>query len=226
MSNNSSVLGLRIVDAIFGALSEALPDKVTAASSGTMNVVTIGGVDRREGRPPGPFAYIESYGGGQGGCRGLDGMDGVHTTTSNTRNAPVEMIERHYPVKVLRYGLDEGSGGRGQFRGGLGLMREFEFQSETVFSLVSDRQARRPWGLFGGEAGGAARCVLSLPDGSVEALPPKVTRTVPPGARLLLVTAGGGGYGDPLDRDRRAEEADRLAGWLGSDSARPASSLD
>lgn len=219
MSNNSSILGLRIVDAIFGALSALFPKVVTSASSGTMNVVTIGGLDHRSGER---FAYIESYGGGQGGAEGLDGMSGVHTTTSNTRNAPVEVIERYYPIKVLRYGLAEGSGGKGQFRGGLGLLREFEFHTDVTFSLVSDRQSIKPWGLLGGLPGEPARCVLTSPDGTPEALPPKVTRIAESGSRLLLITAGGGGYGDPEKRDRRLVDDDLLASWTSlPESAHP-----
>jgi N-methylhydantoinase B len=211
MSNNSSILGLRIVDAIFGALSSIFPNAITAASSGTMNVVTIGGFDPHRGER---FAYIESYGGGQGGACLLDGMDGVHTTTSNTRNASAEVIEHYYPIVVTRYGLVEDSGGRGEYRGGLGLFREFEFRTETTFSLVSDRRARRPWGLFGGEDGAASCCVLTLPDGEQETLPPKVTRSVPAGSRLYLATAGGGGYGLPKDRHTDRIAADRRNGLM------------
>jgi N-methylhydantoinase B len=210
MSNNSSILGLRVVDTIFGALSSVLPSRVTAASSGTMNVVTIGGTDPRSGER---FAYIESYGGGQGAADGLDGMDGVHTTTSNTQNAPAEAIERAYPIRVVRYGLAAGTGGQGRFRGGLGLLREFEFMTDVTFSLVSDRHARRPWGLCGGLPGEPARCVLTHADGTAEDLPPKVTRKAEAGSRLLLVTAGGGGFGDPRERDPAAIEADHRAGW-------------
>lgn len=198
MSNNSSILGLRIVDVIFGALSRLFPDRVTAASAGTMNVFTVGGIDPRSGEP---YAYIESYGGGQGGMQGQDGMDGVHTTTSNTRNAPAEVIERYYPLRVLRYGLVDGSGGAGHFRGGLGLLREIEFEGDATISIVSDRHQLRPWGLFGGGAGHPAQCVLITPRGKVIGLPPKVTREVKRGSRLVLATAGGGGYGESARRD-------------------------
>jgi N-methylhydantoinase B len=194
MSNNSSVLGLRIVDVLFGALSEILPDRVTAASSGTMNVVTIGGVDPRSREP---FAYIESYGGGQGAAKGYDGMDGKQSTTSNTRNAPAEAIERYYPLRVVRYGLVDGSGGNGEFRGGLGLLREIAFEGDAIISIVSDRHATAPWGLFGGGPGGPAKCLLTLPNRQVVNLPPKVTRAVKRGSKLYLATAGGGGFGPP-----------------------------
>lgn len=212
MSNNSSILGLRIVDVLFGALGEMFPDRVTAASSGTMNVVTIGGDDPRTGES---YAYIEAYGGGQGAASGIDGMDGLQSTTSNTRNAPAEVIERYYPLRVLRYGLVAGSGGDGEFRGGLGLQREFAFDADATVSIVSDRHAVRPWGLFGGGPGAPARCVQTRPNGTEVALPPKVTRRVKKGSRLLLATAGGGGYGDPARRDltrRAADERDGLVG--------------
>jgi N-methylhydantoinase B len=209
MSNNSSILGLRIVDAIFGALSQIFPRAVTAASSGTMNVVTIGGFDPRKNER---FAYIESYGGGQGGSYGLDGMDGVHTTTSNTRNASAEVIERSYPITVTRYGLVEDSGGDGEYRGGLGLFREFEFHTDTTFSLVSDRKTRRPWGLFGGKDGAASCCTMMEPNDRKTQLSPKVTHSVPAGTRLYLATAGGGGYGNPSDRSAANRDRDRLSG--------------
>ena len=206
MSNNSSILGLRIVDVLFGALSEIFPDRVTAASSGTMNVVTIGGHDPRSGEQ---FAYIEAYGGGQGAAQGHDGMDGMQSTTSNTRNAPAEVIERYYPLRVLRYGLVDSSGGVGEFRGGLGLLREIAFEADATISIVSDRHMVRPWGLFGGGRGGAAQCLLTLPGGRQLALPPKVTRHVKRGSKLYLATAGGGGYGNSATRSptRRAEDS-------------------
>jgi N-methylhydantoinase B len=205
MSNNSSVLGLRIVDVLFGALSEILPDRVTAASSGTMNVITIGGVDPRSREA---YAYIESYGGGQGAAMGYDGMDGKQSTTSNTRNAPAEAIERYYPLRVLRYGLVDGSGGNGEFRGGLGLLREIAFEGDATISIVSDRRTTAPWGLFGGSPGGHAKCLLTLPNGQIVSLPPKVTRSVKRGSKLYLATAGGGGFGPPALRSpaRRAED--------------------
>ena len=197
MSNNSSILGLRLVDVLFGALSKMFPDRVTAASSGTMNVVTIGGFDPLRNEP---FAYIEAYGGGQGAAQDHDGMDGIQTTTSNTRNAPAEVIERYYPLRVLQYGLVEGSGGAGEFHGGLGLQREIAFEADATISIVSDRHSVRPWGLFGGGPGGAARCLLTLPSGKQMVLPPKVTRHVKRGSKLYLATAGGGGYGSPSKR--------------------------
>lgn len=218
MSNNSSIVGLRIVDALFGALSELFPERVTAASSGTMNVLTVGGIDPRNGQR---YAYIEAYGGGQGGMHGQDGMDAVHTTTSNTRNAPAEVIERYYPLRVLRYGLVTGSGGAGRFRGGLGLLREIHFEGDATISIVSDRHRTRPWGLFGGEPGQPARCILHGPRGKPVALPPKVTRQVPRGSRLLLATAGGGGYGRPEERDPALIEADRREGLTGGREGTP-----
>lgn len=211
MSNNSSILGLRIVDAIFGALSQIFPENVTAASSGTMNVVTIGGFDpARQER----FAYIESYGGGQGGSKGLDGMDGVHTTTSNTRNASAEAIERYYPITVRRYGLVDNSAGMGEYRGGLGLFREFEFRADTIFSLVSDRKAKQPWGLFGGEEGSASCCILTGSNGSETVLPAKVTHAASAGSKLYLATAGGGGYGSQAARSAERRDNDQRNGFI------------
>lgn len=205
MSNNSSILGLRIVDVIFGALSKTFPERVPAASSGTMNVFTVGGLDPHSGES---FAYIEAYGGGQGAFSDLDGMDGVQTTTSNTRNAPAEVIEAYYPLRVRRYGLVESSGGAGQFRGGHGLERDIEFLADCDISIISDRHRTRPWGLYGGEPGRPAACELTLPDGRLVKLAPKVTRNVKRGSRLRLATAGGGGYGPVRRRDSVALQRD------------------
>jgi N-methylhydantoinase B len=139
-------------------------------------------------------------------------MDAVHTTTSNTRNAPAEVIERYYPVRVLRYGLVERSAGAGRYRGGHGLLREIAFEGDATISIVSDRQIVRPWGLAGGAPGGRARCILTLPNGKVIQISPKATWDVIAGSRLLLATAGGGGYGDPALRDPESIALDTRQG--------------
>lgn len=206
MSNNSSILGLRVVDAMFGALAECVPERVPAASAGTMNVFTVGGVDPRDGQN---YAYIEAYGGGQGAFGDLDGMDGVQATTSNTRNAPAEAIEVYYPVRVERYGLVHQSGGRGRHRGGHGLERVLRFLGDADISIVSDRHARRPWGLGGGGPGQPAACELWDPEDGWQRLPTKCSRHVRAGSVLRLATAGGGGYGNPAERSEELGRSDR-----------------
>ncbi|HYT37723.1 MAG TPA: hydantoinase B/oxoprolinase family protein, partial [Ktedonobacteraceae bacterium] len=140
----------RIVDVVFGALATALPDVVPAASQGTMNNITAGGIDPRTGQP---FAYYETMGGGMGARPGLDGLSGVHTHMSNTLNTPVEAFEYAYPMRVNSYCLRDHSGGKGASRGGDGLVREFTFEVPTEVTLLTERRSTCPYGLQGGEPG-------------------------------------------------------------------------
>lgn len=187
-------LSQRIVDALFGALVQALPDRVPAASQGTMNNLVIGGIDPRTGRP---YTFYETIGGGMGGRPGKPGLSGVHTHMTNTRNTPVEVLETLYPLRVERYELREGSGGAGRFPGGMGIRRDIRVLGHrAVVSLLADRRARGPWGLWGGEPGAPGEDFLIL-DGKETRLPGKGTFEVPPGGVLSLRTPGGGGYGPP-----------------------------
>jgi N-methylhydantoinase B len=150
---------------------------------------------------------------------GQDGMDGVQSTTSNTRNAPVEVIETYYPFLVRRYELIRGSAGAGQWRGGMGLRRELVIHSEASVGIVSDRQDIAPWGLEGGKPGGMARCYLVSPEGDEQRLIQKCTVTVRPATRLVLETAGGGGWGLASNRDPGAVESDLLNGYIDLEAA-------
>jgi N-methylhydantoinase B/oxoprolinase/acetone carboxylase alpha subunit len=181
----------RITDVVLGALGRALPDVLPAASQGTMNNITLGGVDPRTGRR---FAYYETIGGGMGGRRGLAGLSGVHTHMSNTRNTPVEAIEHYLPVRVRQYGLRKGSGGQGQFPGGDGIVREYEMLTETTVTVLSDRRRRPPYGARGGEPGQCGRNTR-IRDGQETALPGKVEVRLAKGERLRIETPGGGGWG-------------------------------
>ena len=185
----------RIVDAVLGALAQAVPDLIPAASQGTMNNVAFGGVDPRHGRP---FAYYETIGGGMGASVFGDGLSGVHVHMSNTRNTPVEALEHALPVRVVRYALREGSGGRGRHRGGDGLVRQLEFLAPAEVTLLTDRRRLAPWGLAGGEDDQPGRNWLRHADGTIDALPGKTHLQVQPGDRLGLETPGGGGWGAPL----------------------------
>jgi N-methylhydantoinase B len=139
-------------------------------------------------------------------------MDGVHVHMSNTRNTPVEVLETAYPLRVLRYALRPDSGGDGEFRGGLGLRRDVAVRDHAAtVSVLADRHRHRPYGLTGGE-GGATGAAFLFPDGDAEAaesLPSKTSLTLDAGDVLSLRTPGGGGYGDPADRDPAARERDR-----------------
>jgi len=182
----------RIVDAVLGALAQAMPSRIPAASSGTMNNLTLGGVHPITGAP---FAYYETIAGGMGARPSADGMSGVHTHMTNSLNTPVEAIERSLPVTVARYTLRRGSGGRGRYRGGDGIVRELLFEAPAEVTLLSDRRATAPWGLQGGGPGSSGRNRLLRSGGGEEDLPGKFRRQVRAGDRLVIETPGGGGWG-------------------------------
>jgi len=183
----------RITDVVLGALGRALPERLPAASQGTMNNVTLGGVDPRTGAR---FAYYETLGGGMGGRRGLAGLSGVHTHMSNTRNTPVEAIERYLPVRIRRYALRTDSAGAGQAPGGQGLVREYELLAKATVTVLSERRAGQPYGVEGGAPGGRGRNTL-IRDGREEVLTGKFERQLEAGDVLRIETPGGGGYGPP-----------------------------
>jgi N-methylhydantoinase B len=171
----------RIVDALLGALARALPGRIPAASQGTMNNVAFGGAG---------FAYYETLAGGMGARRNADGPGGVHSHMTNTLNTPIEALERSGPVRVLRYALRKGSGGRGRTRGGDGLVREYEFLEPLQVSILGERRTTAPWGLKGGKPGKQGVDRLNG-----RRIPARATFAVKPGDRLAIETPGGGGYG-------------------------------
>jgi N-methylhydantoinase B len=178
----------RIADVLLGALAQAAPDRVPAASQGTMNNILVGNDD---------FAYYETVGGGQGGRPGRAGQSGIHTGMTNTENTPIEALDTHYPFRVERYTLRRGSGGEGRFPGGEGIEREILFLADATLSLMGERRRHRPWGLSGGGPGATGEDWLIGRDGRRERLPAKTTVPVRAGDRLLVRTPGGGGWGDP-----------------------------
>ncbi len=178
----------RIADAVLGALAQAAPDRVPAASQGTMNNVLVGNDD---------FAYYETIAGGQGGRPGRPGQSGIHTGMTNTKNTPIEALESHYPFRVVTTRLRRGSGGRGRFPGGEGIERELEFLADATLSLMGERRMVAPWGLAGGEPGACGEDWLLRRDGASDRLPGKVTLEVRRGDRLRVLTPGGGGWGTP-----------------------------
>jgi N-methylhydantoinase B len=187
-------LSQRIVDVVLGALARALPGRVPAASQGTMNNLTIGGIDPRTGQP---YTFYETIGGGMGARPDRDGIDGVHSHMTNTLNTPVEALEIAYLLRVERYELREGSGGKGRYRGGMGIRRDIRVLSHrAVVSLLADRRTRGPWGLEGGEPGAPGEDYLIV-NGEERRIPSKGTVEVPPGGVISIRTPGGGGYGLP-----------------------------
>ncbi len=182
----------RIVDVLLRALAKAIPDRIPAAASGTMNNLTIGGIDPRTGEP---FAYYETIAGGMGARPGKAGISGVHTHMTNSLNTPGEALEYAYPLRVRRYSLRAKSGGEGKFRGGDGIVREIEVLTDCEVTLLADRRSRGPWGLAGGKDGLPGRALITRRDGSIEQMPGKFSTRLRKGERVTIETPGGGGWG-------------------------------
>lgn len=215
--NANIITTQRIVDVLLGALAQAMPGKTPAASSGTMNLLNIGGIDPRSGVY---YNYIETYAGGQGAMPDQDGMDAVQNHMTNTRNAPVEAIEAAYPLRVERYELIPDSEGAGERRGGVGLRRVLRVGGNPVrLTVSSDRREVPPWGLFGGLPARTSDCVVLAPDNQVRRLPSKVTTGVDAEHVIVTETPGGGGWGDPRRRDPEAVLRDVVAGVVSRERA-------
>ncbi|MBI5710905.1 MAG: hydantoinase B/oxoprolinase family protein [Candidatus Eisenbacteria bacterium] len=184
----------RIVDAVLGAFARALPGRIPAASCGTMNNVLIGGADPRGG---GPFAYYETLGGGHGAGPGWHGASALQAHMTNTRNTPIEALEHAYPLRVVATRIRRGSGGRGRFRGGDGIVRALELLVPARVTVISERRARGPYGLAGGEPGrpGENRVQGYSISRTGERLPGKFQMDLPRGAVLTVASPGGGGFG-------------------------------
>jgi N-methylhydantoinase B len=178
----------RVVDVLFGALAQLAPEKIPAASQGTMNNLTLGGSILER-----VFAYYETMGGGMGARPGADGLSGVHVHMSNTRNTPVEALEMELPLRVRCYALRKGSGGAGRYRGGEGLCRELVFLVPATVTLLTDRRKQAPYGLHGGQPGATGVNILER-DGIASELPAKVTFDVQVNDVLIIRTPGGGGF--------------------------------
>jgi N-methylhydantoinase B len=182
----------RIVDVLMGALSSITPELIPAASQGTMNNLTIGGIDPRTQIP---FSFYETIGGGEGASKNRHGLSGIHTHMTNTLNTPIETLETEYPLRVIRYALRKESGGRGQWKGGDGIIREIEVLADhCTISLQSERRNLRPWGLKGGEAALNGNNSL-LFQGREFKLQSKSTMIVLQGTIIRIETPGGGGFG-------------------------------
>jgi N-methylhydantoinase B len=184
----------RIVDATLGALAKIVPDLVPAASQGTMNNLTVGGIDPRTGKS---FSFYETIGGGSGASLSNHGVSGIHTHMTNTLNTPVESLETEYPLMVRTYSIRRGTGGAGKWRGGDGIIREIEILAEKgTISIQSERRHSQPWGLNEGEDGKSGINTLVY-EGLVHSLEAKSTVVAPEGTIVRIETPGGGGYGPP-----------------------------
>ena len=181
----------RIVDVLLGALAQAAPERIPAASQGTMNNTLIGGWDPTREKP---FTYYETIGGGFGATPDGPGISATHSHMTNTLNTPVEALEYAYPFRVLRYAIRDGSSGAGKFRGGDGIVREILLLADAQVSLLTERRESQPYGLHGGQPGASGRNLL-IRDGETSALPDKGTFDLQAGDTLSIRTPGGGGWG-------------------------------
>ncbi|MEJ7669760.1 MAG: hydantoinase B/oxoprolinase family protein [Casimicrobiaceae bacterium] len=186
----------RVVDAVLKVFAQFAPERIPAASQGTMNLISVGGRDPRNGRA---YTYVETVAGGQGGRPMGPGMDGVQCNMTNTMNTPIEALEISYPLRVERYELCDGSGGAGHHRGGDGVVRALRvLDHDTRVSLQSDRRKFSPYGLHGGGDGSRGRNFVIGRDGQEKSYPGKATLTLTNGEVVVVETPGGGGWG----RDR------------------------
>ena len=177
----------RIVDAVLGALAQVMPERIPAASHGSMNNIAMGGSANGK-----TWNYYETIGGGMGAGAQNEGLSAVQTHMTNTLNTPIESLEMHFPLRVRRYEVRQGSGGCGFNQGGNGLVREFEFLEDTQVTLLTERRRHAPWGLAEGESAGKGKNLLNNKE-----LAPKVSLETKRGDRLSIFTPGGGGWGKP-----------------------------
>lgn len=185
----------RLVDVVFGALAQVLPERVPAASCGSMNNVTIGGVDHRPGMAGQPFAYYETLAGGVGASPQSHGESALHTHMTNTLNTPIEAFEHAYPVRITQYAVRQSSGGAGQHTGGDGVTRSYQFDAPATATLLTERRRSQPYGLQGGRPGATGANALTNERGETTELPDKTTLKLKPGQTLTIHTPGGGGHG-------------------------------
>jgi len=180
----------RIVDVLLGALAQACPDQIPAASSGTMNNLTIGGYDASRRKD---FTYYETIAGGMGARPNRDGIDAIHTHMTNTMNTPIEAIETNYPMQVAEYAIRRGTGGAGKFRGGAGVIRALKLLTDAEVTILSERRTRGPYGLQGGESGQPG-CNVLISGGEEHPLAGKVSVSTREGDVIRIETPGGGGF--------------------------------
>ena len=202
----------RVVDLIHGALWQAIPERVVAASNGACCSATFVGL-KPDG---GSWVYLETIGGGSGARAHKDGLDGVHVHLTNTSNLPVEALELEYPLTLLRYELVNGSGGPGQYRGGMGLRRVYRAEADCRVRLIGSRLATAPWGLAGAHPGGCASFRLSEGAAPLE----RGAGDLKKGEIVEIVTAGAGGYGRPSLRAASAIARDVIEGRISPEVAR------
>ncbi|MGM0717422.1 MAG: hydantoinase B/oxoprolinase family protein [Halobacteriota archaeon] len=214
---------MRAGDLVTKALADAVPERTIGATKGMVCNVAYGGTDPRD---DGEYVYYETVAGGYGGRATKDGMDGVQTHFQNTANSPIEELESEIPLYVRRYELIADSEGAGRQRGGLGIRRDLEFYDHSAsFSLLTDRTRSRPWGVFGGRSAQPSKFVRNPDTGEETELGSKSTTKLDPGDVVSIRTPGGGGYGDPIERDPDAVLDDVLDGKVSTERAKQAYSV-
>ena len=216
--NSRTATVKRITDVLNGAMVQAVPDRLPAASSGQLLVLALGGID-----PQGNVPYVASElgAGGMGARPNADGIDAVETDVSNCMNVPAEALEMDHPIRIIKSNLWNDSGGAGEFRGGLGLEKVFEIaRGEATITYRGERHTLPPWGLFGGLPGEKTNAQIHRKDGRIEIVPPKATLRLKQGDQLHVFTSGGAGFGDPLDRPADKVLQDYLDSRVSLESAR------
>lgn len=199
----------RNADLIYSAFSKAVPDKVPAASGGSMNNVMIGGLHNGK-----TWAFYETIAVGLGGRKGMDGIDGIQSNMTNTMNTPIEEIERSMPLLITKYEFRVNSSGAGKYRGGSGVIRSFRMTSDsTIFTILADRERHGPWGLFGGEQGERTKVILQR-NSKRRRISTKCTLNLKNDDEIHVYTAGGGGYGLACQRDKKKVKEDIINGLI------------
>jgi N-methylhydantoinase B len=208
----------RNVDVLLKAFAQILPEKVCAACQGTMNNIAVGGMNPENRKH---WTFYETIAGGFGGRKGIDGVDAIHTHMTNTMNTPIEAIETIYPIRFLKYELRENSGGAGKWRGGVGLERSWMLlSSSATLSVLAERTKISPWGLYGGKSGAKGEYYIIKPNGKRMKLKSKCTVKIEKGDIFVVKTPGGGGYGNPMEREPKRVLHDVLNGLVPLDAAK------
>jgi N-methylhydantoinase B len=208
----------RVADMVMGALVNFLPEQVMACSQGTSAILTLGGVDPRNGRH---YVSYETIKGGFGARPNKDGINCIASGISNTMNTPVEVLEMAFPVRVECYAVNPDSGGAGRYRGGCGAKRVWRMLegADATGALCMERMTSPPFGLRGGSAGAPAVVTLTTPDGVTRSLPSKGAFAAPAGSIIDMLTPGSGGFGPATDRDPAAIGRDLLDGYVSASAA-------
>jgi N-methylhydantoinase B len=211
----------RITCSMLSALADAAPDRVPAPNAGELLVMAFGG-QRKDGTP---FVTGELLSGGSGAGNGFDGVDAIETDATNCMNLPAEAMELEAPIRINRWCLKPDSGGPGTWRGGLGQIKEFEVLKDVEGTLSFSHRGERHFvpapGMRGGGAGACARSWIARRDGTTEVIPSKVVTHLAPGDRLVIETAGAGGYGDPAQRSKEAVKGDIADGKVSPAAGEP-----